>query len=81
MRPLKRATTTRRMSFSIALVTVLDTFQAVVAALDEIQSKEDPDDKKKIGHLAGCLSDDLLSERFSLIAHCFKKKYLAFLLR
>ncbi|KAL4147850.1 hypothetical protein QTP88_002188 [Uroleucon formosanum] len=68
---LKRAATTR-MSFSVALVTVLDTFEAVVVALDEIQSKEGPDDKK-IGHLAGCLSDYLLSERFLLIAHCFKK--------
>lgn len=72
MRRLKRAATTRWMSYSVALVTVLDTFEAVVAALDEIQSKEGPDDKK-IGHLAGCLSDYLLSERFLLIAHCFKK--------
>ncbi|KAL4091761.1 hypothetical protein QTP88_026403 [Uroleucon formosanum] len=68
MRWLKRAATTRWMSFSVALVTVLDTFEAVVAALDEIQSKEGPNDKK-IRHLAGCLNDYLLSERFLLIAH------------
>lgn len=48
MRRLKRATTTRWISFSVDLVTVLDTFEAVVADLDEIQAKEGlkKDDKK-----------------------------------
>uniref|UniRef100_A0A2S2QJA7 Uncharacterized protein n=1 Tax=Sipha flava TaxID=143950 RepID=A0A2S2QJA7_9HEMI len=59
------------MSHGYAFDSILETYEAVVETLDDVKNKEGCNDQR-IGLIAGCLIEYLLSRRFLLIAFCFK---------
>lgn len=73
-RSLKRVSTTRWMSHDYALDAILDTFESVIDTLDYVRNSEGSNDNSAV-HMAGCLTDYLLSKRFILTAFCFKKVF------
>lgn len=70
IRRLKRVNTTRWMSHSYALETVLITFEALLEAIEEIRHIEGPSDKQA-GAQAGGFIAYFTSERFVLTATTF----------
>lgn len=72
-RRLKRVTTTRWSSHSSALLTVLDTFDALIDTLDDLQN--DPTTDRVCCVKASGLMDYLLSERFVLTSLLFINIY------
>lgn len=70
---LKRVNTTRWMSYSMALQTVLSTFDVIIDTLENIKITELSD--FKVCSKANGLIDFLLTERFVVTAVCYSKLF------
>ncbi|XP_050065941.1 uncharacterized protein LOC126555011 [Aphis gossypii] len=71
LQSVKRVATTRWMSHSVALKTIISKFEALIQTLEEIIEKEGPADVKTAATANGLISY-FLSFRFVLTAFCFK---------
>lgn len=71
LQSVKRVATTRWMSHSVALKTIISKFEALIQTLEEIIEKEGPSDVKAAATANGLIRY-FLSFRFILTAFCFK---------
>lgn len=59
------------MSYDYALDTILDTFESVINTLEYVKNSKSSNNNLAV-HMAGCLTDYLLSKQFVLTVLCFK---------